>query len=113
MLHTQAACVQGGARNGWGSSSGVSLNIVLWGWLSLATQVSLAELRGGRYEAAGHASASFRNIQAASLPCWGQLEVLTSRLQGRGSKRRGAGPGDPPPLPLRTRNRSITRQLPT
>jgi len=93
---TQSACVQGGERDGWGSSPGVSLDSI--GGMAVAGGASHfgGAARAAEYEAADQGSVSFRNIQAAFLLRWGQLEVLASRPHGRGSMRRGAGSGDRP-----------------
>ena len=99
----KSACAQGGARDGWGSSPDVSVDIApggAWRW----RRKSLWRSGGrGQYDAAGQGSASFPDIQAtssnnqaASLPRWRQLKALTPRPHGRGSMRRGAGSGDRP-----------------
>jgi len=93
---TRSPCVQGGERDGWGSSPGVSLDIVHGGGCRWWRKALWRSGGRGRYEAADQGSASFRNIQAASLPRWGLSEVLASRPYGRGSMRRGAGSGDRP-----------------
>jgi hypothetical protein len=93
---TQSVCVQGGERNGWGLSTGVSLAVVLRDGCRRRRKSLWRSGGGGRYEAADQGSASFRNIQAASFPRWGLSEVLASRPYGRGSMRRGAGSGDRP-----------------
>ena len=96
---TQSGRVQGGERNGWGSSPGVSLDIMHWGGCRWWRKSLWRSGGGGRYEAADQGSATFRNIQAASLPRWGQLEVLASRPHGREHAARGRI-GGPAPHPF-------------